>query len=172
MASRSKANKHCADASRCRASVRGENLGCGHGQEATRQGPHHARPRGRSVGDEIGPACEEHSRSAQRPRCSGKGRCRLPILGRCVGRHDHGTWATYVDRARGACRVRAKLDPCEDQRGPDQGQGERSEVRPQTDPHPTSTNEALARRAAGEALVDIARSYAVSHSTISRLSLT
>jgi DNA invertase Pin-like site-specific DNA recombinase len=30
--------------------------------------------------------------------------------------------------------------------------------------------EALARRAAGEALVDIARSYAVSHSTISRLS--
>jgi DNA invertase Pin-like site-specific DNA recombinase len=29
--------------------------------------------------------------------------------------------------------------------------------------------EALARRAAGEALVDIARSYAVSHSTISRL---
>ena len=27
----------------------------------------------------------------------------------------------------------------------------------------------LARRAAGEALVDIARSYAVSHSTISRL---
>jgi DNA invertase Pin-like site-specific DNA recombinase len=30
--------------------------------------------------------------------------------------------------------------------------------------------EALARRAAGEALVEIARSYAVSHSTISRLS--
>jgi DNA invertase Pin-like site-specific DNA recombinase len=30
--------------------------------------------------------------------------------------------------------------------------------------------EALARRTAGEALVDIARSYAVSHSTISRLS--
>jgi DNA invertase Pin-like site-specific DNA recombinase len=29
--------------------------------------------------------------------------------------------------------------------------------------------EALARRAAGEALVDIARSYAISHSTISRL---
>ena len=29
--------------------------------------------------------------------------------------------------------------------------------------------EALARKAAGEALVDIARSYAVSHSTISRL---
>jgi DNA invertase Pin-like site-specific DNA recombinase len=31
--------------------------------------------------------------------------------------------------------------------------------------------EALARRASGEALVDIARSYAVSHSTISRLSV-
>jgi DNA invertase Pin-like site-specific DNA recombinase len=32
--------------------------------------------------------------------------------------------------------------------------------------------EALARRASGEALVDIARSYAVSHSTISRLEAT
>jgi DNA invertase Pin-like site-specific DNA recombinase len=39
-------------------------------------------------------------------------------------------------------------------------------------PKPTlhQQREALARRAAGEALVDIARSYAVSHSTISRLS--
>jgi len=34
---------------------------------------------------------------------------------------------------------------------------------------PHQRQEALARRAAGEALVDIARSYAVSHSTISRL---
>jgi DNA invertase Pin-like site-specific DNA recombinase len=37
---------------------------------------------------------------------------------------------------------------------------------------PHQRSEALARRAAGESLVDIARSYAVSHSTISRLSLT
>ncbi len=34
---------------------------------------------------------------------------------------------------------------------------------------PHQRQEALARRAAGEALVDIARSYAVAHSTISRL---
>jgi DNA invertase Pin-like site-specific DNA recombinase len=34
---------------------------------------------------------------------------------------------------------------------------------------PHQQQEALARRARGEALVDIARSYAVSHSTISRL---
>jgi DNA invertase Pin-like site-specific DNA recombinase len=34
---------------------------------------------------------------------------------------------------------------------------------------PHQRSEALARRAAGEALVEIARSYAVSHSTISRL---
>jgi DNA invertase Pin-like site-specific DNA recombinase len=34
---------------------------------------------------------------------------------------------------------------------------------------PHQQQEALARRTAGEALVDIARSYAVSHSTISRL---
>jgi DNA invertase Pin-like site-specific DNA recombinase len=39
--------------------------------------------------------------------------------------------------------------------------------KPSLTPH--QQQEALARRAAGEALVDIARSYAVSHSTISRL---
>jgi DNA invertase Pin-like site-specific DNA recombinase len=37
---------------------------------------------------------------------------------------------------------------------------------------PHQQQEALARRAAGEALVDIARSCAVSHSTISRLAST
>jgi DNA invertase Pin-like site-specific DNA recombinase len=37
---------------------------------------------------------------------------------------------------------------------------------------PHQRQEALARRVAGEALVDIARSYAVSHSTISRLEAT
>jgi DNA invertase Pin-like site-specific DNA recombinase len=37
---------------------------------------------------------------------------------------------------------------------------------------PHQRSEALARRAAGESLVEIARSYAVSHSTISRLTLT
>jgi DNA invertase Pin-like site-specific DNA recombinase len=39
--------------------------------------------------------------------------------------------------------------------------------KPTLTPHQRS--EALARRAAGEACVEIARSYAVSHSTISRL---
>ena len=39
--------------------------------------------------------------------------------------------------------------------------------RPKLTPH--QRNEALARRAAGEPLVDIAKTYAVSHSTISRL---
>jgi DNA invertase Pin-like site-specific DNA recombinase len=37
---------------------------------------------------------------------------------------------------------------------------------------PHQRQEALARRVAGEALVDIARSYAVNHSTISRLEAT
>jgi DNA invertase Pin-like site-specific DNA recombinase len=37
---------------------------------------------------------------------------------------------------------------------------------------PHQRSEALARRAAGEALVEIARSYNVSHSTISRLGAT
>jgi DNA invertase Pin-like site-specific DNA recombinase len=37
---------------------------------------------------------------------------------------------------------------------------------------PHQRQEALARKAAGEALIDIARSYAVSHSTISRLEAT
>src|SRR3954464_3984796 len=39
--------------------------------------------------------------------------------------------------------------------------------KPKLTPH--QRQEALARRAAGEAMVDIARSYAVAHSTISRL---
>jgi DNA invertase Pin-like site-specific DNA recombinase len=37
---------------------------------------------------------------------------------------------------------------------------------------PHQRQEALARKAAGETLIDIARSYAVSHSTISRLEAT
>jgi len=45
--------------------------------------------------------------------------------------------------------------------------GVRFSRKPVLTPHQRS--EALARRAAGEALVEIARSYAVSHSTISRL---
>jgi DNA invertase Pin-like site-specific DNA recombinase len=39
--------------------------------------------------------------------------------------------------------------------------------KPKLTPH--QTQEAMARRAAGESLTDIARSYNVSHSTISRL---
>jgi DNA invertase Pin-like site-specific DNA recombinase len=48
-----------------------------------------------------------------------------------------------------------------------QARGVRFGRRPKLTLH--QQQEALARRAAGEALVDIARSYAVSHSTISRL---
>jgi DNA invertase Pin-like site-specific DNA recombinase len=48
-----------------------------------------------------------------------------------------------------------------------QARGVRFGRRPKLTVH--QQQEALARRAAGEALVDIARSYAVSHSTISRL---
>jgi DNA invertase Pin-like site-specific DNA recombinase len=48
-----------------------------------------------------------------------------------------------------------------------QQRGVRFGRKPSLTPH--QQQEALARRANGEALVDIARSYAVSHSTISRL---
>jgi DNA invertase Pin-like site-specific DNA recombinase len=48
-----------------------------------------------------------------------------------------------------------------------QARGVRFGRRPKLTAH--QQQEALTRRAAGEALVDIARSYAVSHSTISRL---
>jgi DNA invertase Pin-like site-specific DNA recombinase len=48
-----------------------------------------------------------------------------------------------------------------------QARGVRFGRKPSLTPH--QQQEALARRARGEALVDIARSYAVSHSTISRL---
>jgi DNA invertase Pin-like site-specific DNA recombinase len=48
-----------------------------------------------------------------------------------------------------------------------QARGVRFGRKPKLTPH--QQREALERRARGEALVDIARSYAVSHSTISRL---
>ena len=48
-----------------------------------------------------------------------------------------------------------------------QARGVRFGRKPSLTPH--QQQEGLARRAAGEALVDIARSYAVSHSTTSRL---
>src|SRR5499427_4690900 len=51
-----------------------------------------------------------------------------------------------------------------------QARGVRFGRRPKLTLH--QRQEALARRAAGEALVDIARSYAVSHSTISRLDVS
>ena len=49
------------------------------------------------------------------------------------------------------------------------GRKPRSSVRSKAKLTPHQRQEALARREAGEALVDIGRSYNVSHSTISRL---
>ena len=53
-------------------------------------------------------------------------------------------------------------------RGARKGASSGGELRPQAQAHPHQRAEALARRAAGEASGD-RRSYAVSHSTISRL---
>lgn len=72
-----------------------------------------------------------------------------------------------ADGPRRTCGIRASLDPGQDKRGQTTSAATRGKVWAQAQAH--CTQEALARRAAGEALVDIARSYAVSHSTISRL---
>ena len=86
-------------------------------------------------------------------------------------------WCGYDDAARTIDADRARR-PCGIREGANQGtDGEgraRAQARgvafgrkPKLTPH--QRREALARRVAGEACVEIARSYAVSHSTISRL---
>jgi DNA invertase Pin-like site-specific DNA recombinase len=88
-------------------------------------------------------------------RCLGRyhnphGRLMLTVLGGLAEFERHLILARSSEG-----RIRAKA------------RGVRFGRKPQLTPH--QQREALARREAGEACVEIARSYAVSHSTISRL---
>jgi Resolvase, N terminal domain len=94
-------------------------------------------------------ACEIDPRSAQRARRCREGRCRLPIPRGQLGRHHHTARPVDVDRARGAGGVRAKLDPCTDQRRPHPRQGKGSEVRPQAGADPTPTGRSSCAKSSG-----------------------
>jgi DNA invertase Pin-like site-specific DNA recombinase len=78
-------------------------------------------------------------------RHGSEGWSRIPVAWRHMGGHHDTARAAHAHRAWRACRVRARVDP-------------------------RQKREALARRAKGEeTLREIARSYNVSHNTISRL---
>jgi hypothetical protein len=88
------------------------------------------------------------------------------------------TWAdtpdaarpVHADPARRPCRIRARADPRQEWRraeAREQARGVRFGRKPKLTAH--QRQEAIARREAGEMLVDIARSYNVSHPIIMRL---
>jgi DNA invertase Pin-like site-specific DNA recombinase len=91
-------------------------------------------------------------------------------LKRYLGRHHDGAWSLDADCFGRSRRVRARTDPDTDRRGAGacEGRGVILGRKPKLTGH--QRREAIARRDAGEVLTDIARSYNVSHSTISRLS--
>src|SRR5476649_1682978 len=95
-----------------------------------------------------------------------------------MGRHNHITRAADADRARRPCRVCGACSYAEFERDlirTRTGEGrDRAKARgvkmgrpPKLTPH--QAKEATRRRDAGEPMRDIAKSYNVSHSTISRL---
>ena len=93
----------------------------------------------------------------------------IPGLGRRMGRHHDITRAADADRARRACRVRARPNPSTHGRraGAAVARGVKIGRKPKLTPH--QQKEALKRREQGEPVREIGRSFNVSHSTISRL---
>jgi hypothetical protein len=78
--------------------------------------------------------------------------------------------ATSSSRGRRwACRVRARSDPRTHRGWPQASHGEGHQVRPQPKLSDYQRQEAIKRRAEGETLASIAKSYAVDVSMISRL---
>jgi DNA invertase Pin-like site-specific DNA recombinase len=93
---------------------------------------------------------------------------KLQITRRPMGRYNDPSWSPYAHSLRVAEFERHLiLARTSEGRQRAQQRGVKFGRKPKLTAH--QQQEALARRARGEALVDIARSYAVSHSTISRL---
>ena len=76
-------------------------------------------------------------------------------------------WPLDADRFGRSRRIRARTDPDTDRRGARACESEGCNSWSKAKAY--RRREAIARREAGEVLMDIARSYNVSHSTISRL---
>jgi DNA invertase Pin-like site-specific DNA recombinase len=79
------------------------------------------------------------------------------------------TWLPDADRPWRAGRIRTRADPRPDRRGAGSRQSPRRKMGRPPKLTPNQIKEALRRRDAGEPMRDIARTYNVSHSTISRL---
>jgi DNA invertase Pin-like site-specific DNA recombinase len=86
-----------------------------------------------------------------------------------MGRHHDIARALDADGARRAGRVREGFNPCSHGRRPAAGRGARAEHGPTVQAHDHQEREAIKRRNEGETLADIARSYHVHPSTVSRL---
>jgi len=85
------------------------------------------------------------------------------------GRHNHSAWPVDADCVGGLAEFERHLILARTSEGRQRAQARGVKFGRKRKLTSHQQQEALARRAAGEALVDIARSYAVSHSTISRL---
>jgi hypothetical protein len=93
----------------------------------------------------------------------------LPIAGGYLGRHHHAARPVDADLLGGLAEFERELIKAQTDEGKKRAKvaGVRFGRKLKLTPH--QRREALARREAGEALAEIARSYAVGHSTISRL---
>ena len=73
------------------------------------------------MGDEARPAGTIHPRPVEYPRRHQRQEGRIPLAGRCMGRHHHITRAADADRTRWACGVRARPYPRAHRRRPGAG---------------------------------------------------
>ena len=98
-----------------------------------------------------------------------QGRCGVQVHRGCLGRHDNTARAADAHGAGRTGRVRAGANPRPDRRRAEAAQARGVRFSRKLTLTPYQRQEALARRAQGEPLVEIARTFGVSHSTISRL---
>jgi DNA invertase Pin-like site-specific DNA recombinase len=94
---------------------------------------------------------------------------RVSISRRRVGRHDNGARAFDAHRARRAGRVRARIDRARTGEGRERAKARGQSLGRPFKLTPHQRSEAIRRRDQGEPLSEIARSYNVHPSTISRL---
>src|SRR5262245_5634434 len=86
-----------------------------------------------------------------------------------MGRYDDAARSVNANRARRAGRVRARTDPRQNRRRPRSREGAGRALRSPALLTPHQRREAMERLAQGAAQAELARSYGVSQSTISRL---
>jgi hypothetical protein len=141
-------------------------------EDRSRPAPPRARPvrrRRRAHGHAPRSLGAIDARPLEHPRGDRRPGGRIPIAWRRVGRHHHSARPLDAHRARGAGRVRARVDP----RVPAKAARAPWRTAPSSASSPSSRPTRSARRSSAAMPAkprDIGRSYNVSHSPISRLS--